>query len=46
MGPTVTLPLGISPGELVAYGIFCLMGILTLVIGVLMVTLVFMRRPR
>jgi|RifCSP13_3_1023840.scaffolds.fasta_scaffold05530_4 hypothetical protein len=46
MGPTVTWPLGITPEQFVTFGIFCLMGVLTLIVGVLMVTLVFMRRPR
>jgi len=46
MGPTVTLPLGLTPDQYVALGIFCLMGALTFVIGILMVVLVFMRRPR
>jgi len=46
MDPTVTWPLGLTTEQLVTYGIFCLMGILTLIVGVLIVTLAFIRRPR
>lgn len=46
MGPTVTWPLGLTPEQFFAIGVFCTMGFLTLVVGVLMVMLVFMRRPR
>jgi hypothetical protein len=46
MEPTVTLPFGITPDQYVSLGIFCLMGVLTFLVGVLMVVLVFMRRPR
>ena len=46
MDPTVTWPLGISTEQLVTLSIFCLMGILTVVVGVLLVTLAFIRRRR
>ena len=46
MDPTVTWPLGLTPEQYISLGIFCTMGALTLVVGVLMVVLVFMRRPK
>jgi hypothetical protein len=42
----VTWPLGLTPEQYISLGIFCTMGVLTLIVGVLMVVLVFMRRPR
>jgi hypothetical protein len=46
MDPTVTLPFGLTPEEYISLGIFCAMGFLTFLVGVLMVVLVFLRRPR
>ncbi len=46
MDPTITWPFGLSTAQLISYSIFCLMGGLTVVVGMLLVTLAFIRRPR